>query len=54
MRIPKADIFNNDSLMQTEEFRQLESLYMDGANIFNMALECEPKSFKEILEFFPR
>lgn len=51
MRIPKADIFNDDSLMQTEEFRQLENLYMDGANIFNMALECEPKSFKEILEF---
>lgn len=47
MRIPKADIFNDDSLMQTEEFRQLENLYMDGANIFNMALECEPKSFKE-------
>ncbi len=51
MRIPKADIFNDDSLMQTEEFRQLENLYMDGANIFNMALECEPKSFKEILDF---
>ncbi len=51
MRIPKADIFNDDSLMQTEEFRQLENLYMDGANIFNMALESEPKSFKEILDF---
>lgn len=51
MRIPHANIFNNDSLMQTEEFRQLENLYMDGANIFNMALEHEPNSFKEILEF---
>lgn len=52
MRIPKADIFNDDSLMQTEEFRQLENLYMDGANIFNMALECEPKSFKENFRIF--
>lgn len=51
MRIPHASIFNDGSLMQTEEFRQLENLYMDGTSIFNMALECEPKSFKEILEF---
>lgn len=51
LRVPDEKIFNDAKIMQTEEFRKLENLYMDGANIFNMALEIEPKSLKEILEF---
>lgn len=44
-------VFNNQEIFKTDEFRNLNNLYMDGANIFNMALEKEPLSFKGLLEF---
>ncbi|MCR6572457.1 beta-ketoacyl-ACP synthase III [Campylobacter insulaenigrae] len=41
----------NKEIFETNPYRNLENLYMDGAEIFNLALEKEAQSVKEILKF---
>lgn len=50
-RIPTKEIIQNDKVWDTSDTRTLKQLYMDGAEIFNFALQQEPLSFKEILEY---
>ncbi|EAJ0339626.1 beta-ketoacyl-ACP synthase III [Campylobacter lari] len=42
---------SNKEIFQTNEYRSLDNLYMDGAEIFNQALNLESKSIKEMLDF---
>ncbi|EAH5177822.1 beta-ketoacyl-ACP synthase III [Campylobacter lari] len=41
---------NNEEIFKIDEYRNLENLYMDGAEIFNQALNLESQSVKNMLE----
>lgn len=40
----------NEEIFQTNKYRNLENLYMDGTEIFNQALNLESKGIKDMLE----
>ena len=50
-RIPTKEIIQEEKIFQTSETRQLTQLYMDGAEIFNFAVQHEPKAFMDIIEY---
>ncbi|QOR00950.1 beta-ketoacyl-ACP synthase III [Campylobacter sp. 2014D-0216] len=41
---------SNKEIFQTNEYRNLDELYMDGAEIFNQALHLESQCIKEMLQ----
>lgn len=41
----------NEDIFKIDEYRSLNNLYMDGAEIFNKALELESQGVKNMLEF---
>lgn len=42
---------NNEDIFKIDKYRNLENLYMDGAEIFNQALILESQGVKNMLEF---
>lgn len=51
MRIPTKDIIKEPKVWETSQIRNLRQLYMDGAEIFNFAVQKEPEEFLKILEY---
>lgn len=49
-RIPTKEVINDKRIFETTDKRNLNNLYMDGAEIFNFSIETEPKAIAEILE----
>ncbi|RDU60761.1 3-oxoacyl-[acyl-carrier-protein] synthase III C-terminal domain-containing protein [Helicobacter marmotae] len=50
-RIPTKDIIKEPKVWEVSERRQLDQLYMDGAEIFSFAITKEPKAFKSLFEY---
>lgn len=50
-RIPTKKIIKDKKVWELSNIRKLNQLYMDGAEIFNFALQKEPEIFKEILKY---
>jgi len=50
-RKPSKEIIKDSRIFDTSEKRFLHNLYMDGAEVFNFAIEKEPKAIEEILKF---
>lgn len=50
-RIPTKEIITDSKVWQTSESRSLKDLYMDGAEIFNFAIQKEPRAFKAFFEY---
>ena len=50
-RIPSKKILKDEKLWEVGESRGLEDMYMDGAAIFNFAVQREPKAFRSLLEY---
>lgn len=45
------ETINNDDVFNTNEYRNLNNLYMDGSEIFNKALLNESNSIRDILQY---
>ena len=50
-RIPTKEIITDSKVWETSESRSLKDLYMDGAEIFNFAIQKEPRAFKAFFEY---
>ena len=49
-RTPTKSVIKDERIFETTTKRFLNNLYMDGAEVFNFAIEVEPKAIREILE----
>ncbi len=49
-RKPSKEIINDERIFETNDKRSLKNLYMDGAEVFNFAIQTEPKAIEEILK----
>ena len=49
-RVPTEDIFNEKEIFEISDKRNLNNLYMNGAEVFNFSIYTEPEAIKEILK----
>ena len=49
-RKPTKKVINDERIFKISSKRFLNNLYMDGAEVFNFAIETEPRAIEEILE----